>query len=153
MWLPKKTQVVSLHGAAPALAACVAASFGGALAVYDTAAVKPGEVAKAKAVWPAHASHITALHRSAHAPALFSGAHDGSIHQCAPILASPTAAAPVPALATACQTGGSLSMTCSSLYGQATCVRTLLACSFPPQQDFWWPGSRAARVCVFSGGT
>jgi hypothetical protein len=79
-------QVVSLHGAAPALAACVGASFGASLAVYDTAAVKPGETARAKGVWPAHASHITALHRSGHAAALFSGAHDGSIHQCACLL-------------------------------------------------------------------
>ena len=84
MWLCA-AQVVSLHALGGPMAGCCAASFGASIAVYSTA-VKSGEVPKPKAVWPAHPQLVTTLHRSAHGVHLLSGAQDGSIHMCGPLI-------------------------------------------------------------------
>lgn len=83
--VPHLLQVVSLHPLGGPLTTCCAASFGGSIVVYPTT-IAPGEIPKAKAVWTAHRADVTSLHRSLHGMQLFSGAHDGSIHTCAPSL-------------------------------------------------------------------
>lgn len=57
---------------------CCLASHDRNIAVYS-ANVVPGEVAKPKAVWPAHGRTITALHANRFCPSLLSGDDGGEI--------------------------------------------------------------------------
>lgn len=71
-------QVQSVDAFKGTMAGCCLASHDRNIAVYS-ANVVAGELAKPKAVWPAHGRTITALHANRFCPSLLSGDDGGDI--------------------------------------------------------------------------
>ena len=71
-------QVQSVDAYKGTMTGCCVASHDRSIVVYSANAV-PGEVAKAKAVWPAHGRTITVLHANRFCPSLLSGDDGGEI--------------------------------------------------------------------------
>ena len=71
-------QVQSVDAFKGTMTGCCLASHDRNIAVYS-ANIVPGEVAKPKAVWPAHGRTITALHANRFCPSLLSGDDGGEI--------------------------------------------------------------------------
>ena len=71
-------QVQSVDAYKGTMTGCCVASHDRSIVVYS-ATVVPGEVAKPKAVWPAHGRTITVLHANRFCPCLLSGDDGGEI--------------------------------------------------------------------------
>ncbi|GAB4814875.1 hypothetical protein N2152v2_001921 [Parachlorella kessleri] len=73
--------VASLHSFGAVLEGCVAAAYGGGIAVWPVGtAAHLNRPQAPRALWKAHSSRITVLHKSNFRLALFSGADDGTVH-------------------------------------------------------------------------